>query len=107
MSILQFLRIIWARRWVILAATVSCVIGALVVALVLPPRWEAHSRVLLDLLKPDPVTGQVIQNGSTRAYVNTQIELIKDYSVAGQVAEDLRLLSDPTLIEKYKGRTET
>ena len=96
MSIIQFLRILWARRWVILAGTASCVIGAIIVALILPPRWEAHSRVMLDLVKPDPVTGQVIQNASTRAYVATQVELIKDYSVAGQVADDLHLFSDPT-----------
>jgi polysaccharide biosynthesis transport protein len=104
MSILQFLRILWARRLIILAGTASCVIGALIVAMILPPRWEAHSRVMLDLVKPDPVTGQVIQTASTRAYVATQVELIKDYSVAGQVADDLHLLSDTALIRAYEKR---
>ena len=104
MSIVQFLRILWARRWIILAGTLSCLVGAIIVATILPPRWEAHSRVLLDLIKPDAVTGQVLQTASTRAYVATQVELIKDYAVAGQVAEDLGLLSDPNLIERYKKR---
>src|SRR5471032_2982120 len=101
MSLVQFLRIVWARRWLIMAATVSCVIGAFIVTFILPARWDAHSRVLLNLLKPDPVTGEVITSGATNSYVSTQIELIKDYAVAGQVADQLGWLSDPNLISQY------
>jgi succinoglycan biosynthesis transport protein ExoP len=104
MSLVQFLRIVWARSWVILAATISCVAGAAIVIVIVPPRWEANSRVLLNLLKPDPVTGQVIAVNATRAYVATQTELIKDYSVAGQVADQLGWLSDPELIQQYRQR---
>jgi polysaccharide biosynthesis transport protein len=107
MSILQFLRIIWARRWVIAAATASCVVGALIVVMVLPPRWEAHSRVMLDLVKPDPVTGRMIDGNSSRGYVATQIELIKDYRVAGQVADQIGWLSDPELIRLYQRRPKS
>src|SRR6478609_4574591 len=107
MSIVQFLRILWARRWIILGLTATCMVGALIVASILPPRWEAHSRVMLELVKPDAVTGQVIQSASTRAYVATQKELIKDYAVAGQVADDLGLLSDPSLIRQYQSRPES
>ena len=103
MSIVQFLRIVWARRWIIVAVTISSVIGALIVVLVIPPRWEAHSRVMLDLIKPDPLTGQVI--GANSPYAATQIELVKDYAVAGQVADQLGWLSDPGLIEAYQRRS--
>lgn len=104
MSILQFFRIIWAYRIVIVAATVSCVLGAIIVVALVPPRYEANSRVLLNLLKPDPVTGQVIAGAATRAYIATQRELIKDYSVAGQVVDDLGWLSDPNLMAQYQNR---
>src|SRR5436190_11564053 len=106
MSIIQFLRILWARRWVIIGGTAACVLGAVIVGMMLPPRWQAHSRVMLDLIKPDPVTGMSFNNNSARAYVATQIELIKDYAVAGQVADDLGLLSDPNLIAAYQARDE-
>ncbi len=104
MGILQFLRILWARRLIIVGATVSCLVGAMIVVLILPPRWQAHSRVVLELIKPDPVTGQVIASNNSRAYAATQIELIKDYRVAGQVADQLGWLSDPALIQKYEQR---
>jgi uncharacterized protein involved in exopolysaccharide biosynthesis len=102
-SIIQFLRILWARRWIVVAATLSSVVGAAIVVLLVPARWEAHSRVMLDLIKPDPLTGEVI-GANARPYAQTQIELVKDYAVAGQVADQLGWLSDPTLIDKYQHR---
>jgi uncharacterized protein involved in exopolysaccharide biosynthesis len=105
MNIVQFLRIFWARRLFILAAAISCVVGAVVVILIVPARWQAHSRVMLNLLKPDPVTGLMVGGPTPQAYANTQIELITDYAVAGQVADQLGWLSNPTLIAAYQHRS--
>ncbi len=104
MNIIQFLRIFWARRRLILAAAASCLVGAVIVGALLPARWEAHSRVLLNLLKPDPVTGLVISGNGTRSYVATQVQLVTDYSVVGRVADELGWLSDPQLIDQYNRR---
>lgn len=107
MSLMQFLRIFWARRWLILAATLSCLVGALIVTSVLPPRWEAHARVMLNLLKPDPITGQMIAAQEGRLYASTQIELITDTGIAGQVAEQLGWLTDPSLLANYEKRSKS
>jgi uncharacterized protein involved in exopolysaccharide biosynthesis len=107
MSIVQFIRIIWARRMLVLAATASCLLGGLLLTMILPARYESHARVLLGLLKPDPVTGMVISGPATGAYVATQTELVTDYSVAGQVADALGWPSDPRLISAYQSRAGT
>lgn len=104
MSIVQFLRILWARRMLVIAATISCVVGAFVVTQIVPPRYQGQSRVMLDLVKPDPVTGQVTSPQFAKAYTRTQIELIKDYRVAGKVVEELGWLNDPNLITQYQNR---
>ncbi len=105
MSIIQFLRILWARRWITALATISCVLGAVLVLLIVPPVWEAHTRIMLDVLKPDPLTGQAIGPNAS-AYAATQAELIKDYSVAGKAVEQMGWLSDPTIIEAYRNRSK-
>lgn len=105
MSVIQFVRIFWARRWLIVAATVSCLVGALLLTMILPPRWESHARVMLDDMKPDPVTGQVIGTQQGRVFAATQVELITDNSVAGQVAEQLGWLTDPVLLSQYQRRS--
>ena len=104
MSIIQFLRILWARRLITILATVSCVIGAFIVTQILPPRYQAYSRVMMDLVKPDPVTGQTTSPNFARAYTKTQIELIKDYRVAGRVVDELGWLNDPNMISAYQSR---
>jgi len=103
MSINQFLRIFWARRLLILIATVSCFIGGVIVCAVVPPVWKASARVLIDVGKPDPVSGEASQN-TRSGYVPTQAALATDYSVAGRVVDDLGMLSDPSLIAQYRSR---
>lgn len=105
MSILQFLRIIWAYRALILASTLICgVIGVTTVQLV-KPRYEAQSRVMLDVIKPDPVTGQIMATAFLRAYTKTQIELVKDLQVARRVVEDLGWEKLPRFQNAYRQRS--
>lgn len=104
MTIVQFLRILWARRLIVAAAAISCVLGAFVVTQIVPPRYQAQSRVMLDIVKPDPLTGQTQAGNFARAYTKTQIELIQDYRVAGQVVDELGWMNDPTLLTQYQNR---
>jgi uncharacterized protein involved in exopolysaccharide biosynthesis len=88
----------------ILASTIACLAGAFIATLIFPPIWSAHSRVMLGIMKPDPVTGEVLGGGAARVYLSAQQELITDYSVAGQVADQLGLMTDPQLIEAWQKR---
>ncbi len=106
MSIIQFLRIFWAQRLLILAAAVSCFVGGLVVVLVVPPVWKASSRILIDVAHADPVTGEATQ-GAGRGLVASALGLATDYSVAGRVVDNLGLVSDPNLIAQYRKRSSS
>jgi uncharacterized protein involved in exopolysaccharide biosynthesis len=101
MSLTQFLAILLARRWMVIAAMLASLAGAAVVLAVVPPRYTANTRLLLDFIKPDPVTGQVIGGQFARAYTATQTQLIKDYRVAGAVVDELGWSSDPTMLARY------
>ncbi len=106
MSLSQFLRILWARKLLILATTIFCLAGGIVAISIVPPRWKAEAHVYLNLLKPDPVTGEVL-GLAARSYVATQIKLISDYGVAGLAVDKLGWLSDPDLIQQYQRRPPT
>ena len=107
MSILQFLRIIWAYRILIAITTVVCTILGVATVQLVKPRYEAQSRVMLDVIKPDPVTGQVMATAFLRAYTKTQIELVKDLQVAHRVVEDLKWDKDPVLQKAYRNRKKS
>lgn len=102
MSLFQFLRVLWAHRWVTAVTTLCTLAGAIVAILVVPPRYEAVSRVMLNTLKPDPVTGEVIGGPAARTYIATQTELIKDYEVAGKAVDQLNWASSPDVITQYQ-----
>ncbi|QMW22063.1 GNVR domain-containing protein [Sandaracinobacteroides saxicola] len=102
MSLIQFLRILMARRMIILVATLGCFVVATGIAMVLPKRYPATARVILDVIKPDPVTGQIIGTQFMRGYTRTQIELITDMRVAGAVVDRLGLANDPGTIAAFQ-----
>ncbi|HEV2365928.1 MAG TPA: Wzz/FepE/Etk N-terminal domain-containing protein [Caulobacteraceae bacterium] len=89
MSIQQFLRIFWARRMIIVAATLACLVGGIVVGFVVPPKYTAHAKVMLDLMRPDPVTGQGISSNSARSYLATQEALVTDPNMLSKVRDKL------------------
>ena len=106
MNIIQFLRIFWARRRLIFATTASALVGAYLLTLILPAAWEGNARVMLNSIKPDPVTGEVLGGAAMHEYISTQIEMISDYSVAGKVVDQIGWLSDPDLIKAYEKRSK-
>lgn len=101
MTIQQFFAILWARRAFMFVAAGGALLSALAVAFLLPARYEATSRVMLNFIKPDPVTGEVISSNFARTYSKTQTELIRDYRVAGQVVDRLGLAGDPKLQAQF------
>lgn len=106
MSLMQFLRILIARRWIILGLFLGITATALLVAWRLPQRYPASARVMLDVIKPDPVTGSVIATQFVRGYTKTQTELIKDYRVAGDVVDRLGIVNKPEAIRIFQNESD-
>jgi uncharacterized protein involved in exopolysaccharide biosynthesis len=96
-----------ARWLLIVATTVFCFAGGFIALQLMAPRWDAEAHVFLNLLKPDPVTGDMMAGASARAYIGTQVGLITDYAVAGRAVDKLGWLSDPNLIQQYQNRSKT
>lgn len=101
MSVIQFLRILWAYRLLTVLTVVATTIGGVIAILVVPPSYEAKTRVMLNTLKPDPVTGEVLPSNASRTFITTQKELLRDYQVAGQAVEKLGWLSDADTMRSY------
>jgi len=101
MSIIQFFRILWAYRLLTVLTTAATLVGAVIAVLIIPPSYEAKTRVMLNTLKPDPVTGQSMAGPAARTYMATQRELITDVGVASQAVDQLGWLSDPETLQNY------
>ncbi len=106
MSLAQFFRILLARRLIILATLVTVLVAAVALCQLLPPKFPATARVLMDVIKPDPVSGQMLASNFVRGYTQTQQELITDYRVAGDVVDRLGWAKDPAIVADYEAHND-
>lgn len=104
MSIFQFLRIFWARWFIIAIAVVTAALGSWVVTKLVRPRFEAGAQVMLNFSKPDPITGTSLTGGSVSAFLDAQNALIRGDRVGVYVVDRLGWASDPGLVAEYQGR---
>jgi uncharacterized protein involved in exopolysaccharide biosynthesis len=105
MSLLQFLRILFARRAIILAAALSCFIVATVTAVLLPKSYTATSRLLLG--QQDSLgEGSAPADRGMSGYAQTQIQIIQDYRTAGRVVDALGWARDPSVIASYNASVD-
>lgn len=103
MSLQQFAQILWARRSIVLAALLSCVVAAVITSYLLPERYTGRARVVLDIIKPDPVTGLTLATQFARTYTGTQIAMIKDYQVAEPTIDKLGWANNPQVAASFAG----
>jgi succinoglycan biosynthesis transport protein ExoP len=101
MSVSQFIRILWARRWIIIVSTLACFAAGISAVLLVPRTYQATARVMLDLSKPDPLDANGISVAFARSYVPSEAEFIMSYRVGAKVAENLGMTRDPLLRAQY------
>lgn len=104
MGLLQIWRMLVARRFIILASVAAGLFVGAVIAKLMPSVYEGKSRVVVNVLKPDPVTGQAAQPRTLETIVQAQIELIHDERVTGAVVDAFGWEKSPQLRRQYEQR---
>jgi succinoglycan biosynthesis transport protein ExoP len=94
-----------AARWPIIAVTtLACLLGGLWVTTTSAPRYQGNARVVLDYIRPDPVTGAVISSKMLDAYLMSQLRMLRDQQVAAPAAEILGWMDAPDVLAAYAAR---
>ena len=93
-SIVQFWRVLQKRRWLVLGSLAAVVLLVTAVSLVLPKRYEASSRLLLDLEGPGDLglEQMVMPMGiDMNTKLETQIRIVQSDTIATSVIKQLGL----------------
>lgn len=99
--LLQILR--W--RWPIIASSVVAMLLAAGMGLmVLPNRYVATSRLLVGTAADDPTAAPAMTGPALAVFLQTQLELVRDYRVAGRVVDKLGWLQSPDLAAAYQAQ---
>ncbi|WP_268920632.1 GumC family protein [Sandarakinorhabdus rubra] len=105
MSLIQLLRILYARRLILLGCLVASLAVAGAVGLILPARYQATARIIMDVFKKDPVTGDAMSRANVSFFLRTQVELIKDFRVIGEAVDELGMTNNPQLLATWQAET--
>ncbi len=106
MSPLQLLRIVLARKWLVVASLLVCTAAGTVVTLFfIPKQFTADASMVMDI-RPDPLLGALAPGLTSPAYMATQIEILRSERVAMQVVKLLKLAESPDAVNEWRKETE-
>ncbi|CUI08222.1 chain length determinant protein EpsF [Massilia antarctica] len=105
MNLSQFLLILYARKYIILATLLVTVTLTLMVSLSMPKTYQSTASVLLNYKGVDPLTGMAMPSQLLPGYMATQIDIISSKNVAGRVVDQLKMADNPTVVEQFKKAT--
>lgn len=106
MTLTQILRILLARKWLVIASLVFCTaLGTVVTVFFLPKQFTADASMVLDL-RPDPILGAMSPNFFAPAYLATQIEILKSERVATRVVRILEMEKSPAAVRQWREATQ-
>ncbi len=102
-SIVHLWRVLQKRRWLVLGSLAAIVLTVTAISLTLPKRYDASSRLLLDLegsedLGLDQVVMPIGINLDTK--LQTQILIVQSDTIAISVIEQLGLQNNPAFVGK-------
>lgn len=104
MSILQILRIVWARKWLVLALLVLVSAVGTAMTLTLPKQYTAETTLVVEM-RIDPALGALAPSLGAPGYMATQIEIIKSERVASRVVKMLGVERSPSAVSQWRDAT--
>lgn len=92
MNFTQLLRILWARRRLVVGIAAAAFLLAVIAHLVMPSTYIATTSLVVDTKGVDPLTGANGPSQSAAAMLATQVDVITSRAVALQVVDELKLI---------------
>ena len=105
MDLNQYLLALKARKKAFVTVLAVTVFTAIVVALLLPKRYDATASVLIDARDEQTMAPRGMSPRERAGYIFTQMDLIQSGKVANKVVRDLKLASQPGVREDWERDT--
>jgi chain length determinant protein EpsF len=106
MNLSQFLSILRARWWAALLVFLLTVITAIGITLLLPKVYTATATLVVDQMRPDPVSAATYSGNPSPAFMATQVDVLKSDRVARRVVSKLGLEEDTGSRESWTRQTK-
>lgn len=104
MSLKQYLRIVWARKWLVFALLVVVAAAGIAATLLLPKQYTAEAAMVVEV-RIDPVLGVVAPGLAGSSYMATQVAILQSERVASRVVKMLGVERSPSAVAQWREAT--
>ena len=104
MGLSQYLRIVWARKWLVLALFVLIAAVGIAVTLNLPRQYVAETSLVVEM-RTDPALGVFAPALAAPTYMATQIEILKSERVASRAVKILGVERSAAAVAQWRDAT--
>lgn len=101
-----FLRILYARRKIIVITLLVTVVATVFVSLLLPKTYKATTSLVLNFKGADPITGMPLPAQLLPGYMATQVDIINSHSVGLKVVDELKMAEGQAVYEQFMEATQ-
>ena len=101
----QYLKIFWARKWVILALFVLVSAGGIAYTMQIPRQFTAVTSMVVEM-RIDPALGALAPALAAPSYMATQIEILQSERVASRAVKILGVERSPGAVAQWREATQ-
>lgn len=106
MNLSNYLRILWARKWLVLSLFVLVAVVGIAVTLLMPRQYTAETSLVVDI-RIDPALGALAPALAAPSYMATQIEILKSERVASRAVKILGVERSAAAVAQWREATKT
>ena len=104
MTLKQYLRIVWARKWLVLALFIVVAAAGVAVTLLLPKQYTAETSLVVEM-RIDPALGALAPALAAPSYMATQVEILRSERVASRVVKMLGVERSAAAVQQWRDET--
>lgn len=101
----QILRIVWARKWLVLGLFLLIAAVGVTATLLWPKRYTAETSLIVEM-RIDPALGALAPALAAPSYMATQIEVLRSERVASRAVKLLGVERSPTAVAQWREETK-
>jgi len=104
-SLMQFLKIAWARKWIVLGLFVVIASAGIAITLTLPRQYTAETSLIVDI-RIDPALGALAPALAAPSYMATQIDILRSERVASRAVKLLGVERSAAAVAQWREATK-
>ena len=105
MALIQYLRILWARKWLILGLFVLVAAAGIATTFLLPRQYTAETSLIVEM-RMDPALGALAPSLAAPSYMATQVEILRSERVASRAVKILGVERSATAVAQWREATK-